>query len=81
MITTTQFKEWLGILGIIVGLIVAAVTWYITMTGIPPRVDRLETVTSELKQRIDRNDIKTDIILDDVKTIKNFILNRHGGND
>lgn len=61
------------------GLAVSGLFWLFTMHGLPPRVERLEITTRELQKRIDRNDIKTDIILDDVKTIKNFLLQRHGG--
>lgn len=57
----------------------AIVFWLVTMYGLPPRVDRLETKVAEHEMRLNQNEIKLDIILDDVKTIKGFILHRHGG--
>ncbi|MBP3513295.1 MAG: hypothetical protein J6J74_02225 [Elusimicrobiaceae bacterium] len=70
-----RIKEWLVLLGIVGGVIM----WFATMYGLPPRVDKLETTVSTMQKQIDRNDVKTDIILDDVKEIKSFLLTRHGG--
>lgn len=53
--------------------------WLVTMYGLPPRVDKLETKVAEHEMRLNQNEVKLDIILDDVKTIKGFILHRHGG--
>lgn len=53
--------------------------WVVTMNGIPPRVTKLEVQVSEHEKRLNQNEVKLDIILDDVKTIKGFILHRHGG--
>lgn len=53
--------------------------WVVTMNGIPPRVTKLEGQVSEHEKRLNQNEVKLDIILDDVKTIKGFILHRHGG--
>lgn len=57
----------------------AIVFWLVTMYGLPPRVDKLETKVAEHEMRLNQNEVKLDIILDDVKTIKGFILHRHGG--
>ncbi|MGN0016771.1 MAG: hypothetical protein ACI37O_05485 [Candidatus Avelusimicrobium sp.] len=70
-----RIKEWLVLLGIVGGVIM----WFATMYGLPPRVDKLETTVGTMQKQIDRNDVKTDIILDDVKEIKSFLLTRHGG--
>lgn len=56
----------------------AVVFWAVTMYGLPPRVDKLENKVAEHEMRLNQNEIKLDIILDDVKTIKGFILHRHG---
>lgn len=68
-------KEWLVLLGILGGVIV----WGVTMHGLPPRVDKLEQTVAEHERRLTESGVKIDIILDDVKTIKGFILQRHGG--
>lgn len=70
-----KIKEWLVLLGIVGGVIM----WFATMYGLPPRVDKLETTVGTMQKQIDRNDVKINIILDDVKTIKSFLLTRHGG--
>lgn len=71
----TKAKEWLVLAGIVGGVIM----WFATMYGLPPRVDRLEEKVSEHENRLSRSDIKLDMIMDDVKTIKSFLLTRHGG--
>lgn len=69
--------------------VVGATTFFIyKMQSLPPRVDKLEqdlsTTRKELtyqintlQSQIDRSATKTDIILEDVKLIKNHILNNH----
>lgn len=71
----SKAKEWLVLAGIVGGVIM----WFATMYGLPPRVDRLEEKVSEHENRLSRSDIKLDMIMDDVKTIKSFLLTRHGG--
>lgn len=71
----SKAKEWLVLSGIIGGVIM----WFATMNSLPPRVDRLEKKVSEHENRLSRADIKLDMIMDDVKTIKGFLLTRHGG--
>jgi len=63
---------------------IAAVTFFIYQTnGLPPRVSKLESDLSMTKQElnsikseIDKNAGKTDIILEDIKIIKNAIVNK-----
>ena len=63
---------------------VAAVTFFIYQTqGLPPRVSKLETdmmrtnqKISEMQTEMGKNSAKTDIILEDVKIIKNAIVNK-----
>lgn len=69
--------------------VVGAVTFFIyKMQDLPPRVDKLEQDLSttrkeltyeinNLKSQMDKNSTKTDIILEDVKIIKNHILINH----
>lgn len=73
-INPSKIRDWLVLLGIAS----AAILWFTTMYGLPPRVEKLETRFSNLEKQIDRNDVKTDIILDDVKTLKSYILSIHG---
>ena len=63
---------------------IAAVTFFIYQTnGLPPRVSKLETdmmktnqKISEMQTEMGKNSAKTDIILEDVKIIKNAIVNK-----
>lgn len=69
--------------------VVGATTFFIyKMQSLPPRVDKLEQDLSStrkeltyqintLQSQIDKSATKTDIILEDVKLIKNYILNNH----
>lgn len=69
--------------------VVGAVSFFIyKMQDLPPRVDKLEQDLSNtrkeltyeinnLKSQMDKNSTKTDIILEDVKIIKNHILINH----
>ncbi len=70
-----KIKEWLVLAGLVGGVI----TWFATMYGLTPRVDKLERTVAEHEKRLTESGVKIDIILDDVKTIKGFILQRHGG--
>ena len=87
---TQQFKEntsfvlnVVKLLSIVIACI-AAVTFFIYQTqGLPPRVSKLETdmiktnqKISEMQTEMGKNGAKTDIILEDVKIIKNAIVNK-----
>lgn len=72
---TETIKEWLVLGGIVGGVVM----WFATMYGLPPRVEKLELTTQEMQKQIDKNDVKTDMILNSVKTIEHFLLYRHGG--
>lgn len=74
-ISPSALKEWL----VLAGLLGGVVLWCVTMYGLPPRVDKLERTVAEHERRLTESGVKIDIILDDVKTIKGFILQRHGG--
>lgn len=87
---TQQFKENTSFVLNIVKLLsiviacIAAVTFFIYQTqGLPPRVSKLETdmiktnqKISEMQAEMGKNSAKTDIILEDVKIIKNAIVNK-----
>ena len=87
---TQQFKENTSFVLNIVKLLsiviacIAAVTFFIYQTqGLPPRVSKLETdmiktnqKISEIQTEMGKNSAKTDIILEDVKIIKNAIINK-----
>lgn len=61
----------------IVCVLLAGIFWLATMDGIPTRVTKLEVEVTEIKQQLSKNDTKTDIILEDIKFIKQIILQQH----
>lgn len=87
---TQQFKENTSFVLNVVKLCsiviacIAAVTFFIYQTqGLPPRVSKLESdmlktnqKISEIQTEMGKNSAKTDIILEDVKIIKNAIINK-----
>ena len=87
---TSQFKDNTSFLLNVVKLssiiiaCIAAVTFFIYQTqGLPPRVSKLESdmlktnqKISEIQTEMGKNSAKTDIILEDVKIIKNAIVNK-----
>ena len=87
---TSQFKDNTSFLLNVVKLAsiiiacIAAVTFFIYQTqGLPPRVSKLESdmlktnqKISEIQTEMGKNSAKTDIILEDVKIIKNAIVNK-----
>lgn len=70
--------------------IVGAVTFFIyKMQDLPPRVDKLEQDLSNtrkelnaeitsLKSQMDKSSAKQDVMLDDLRVIKNYLLNNKG---
>ena len=72
---TDKVKGWVWLAGVIG----AAAFWCFTIYGLPPRVDKLERTVAEHERKMTETGVKVDIILDDVKTIKGFILQRHNG--
>lgn len=75
----------------IAGGIIGAIAFFIyTMQGLPPRVSKLEqdlpamreqlkSEINDLKSQVDKNNAKTDIILDDVKVIKSLMMSKTEG--
>ena len=70
-----NLKNWLWL----AGAVGAAAFWCVTMYGLPPRVDKLEQKVARHEHILTESGVKIDIMLDDIKTIKGFILQRHGG--
>lgn len=83
--TLAAFFKLGGMLLVFIG----AIAFFVYETkGLPPRVSKLEqdfvvlrrelsSEISDLKSHMDKNDVKTDILLDDVKTIKTYIINHN----
>lgn len=59
------------------GLLVTGIFWISTMNGIPARVTTLESDVQAIKVQLNKNDTKTDIILEDTKFIKQLIIQKH----
>lgn len=66
-------RDWLSLLGVLgaVGF------WFFTMYGLPPRVDALEERVRAHEEKLTRQDVKLDIVIDDVKAIKSILMNFH----
>lgn len=68
----------------IIVTVIVAITFFIYQTqGLPPRVSKLEVdmektnkKITEIQTEMSKNNAKTDIILEDVKIIKNAIVNK-----
>ncbi len=73
---TEKIHHWIYLVGVACGVLF----WCFTMYGLPPRVDKLEERVREHDRKLAESTVKIDIILDDVKTIKNHILDFHGRN-
>lgn len=58
-------------------VIITGIFWIFTMNGIPSRVQRLENDVEGIKVQLNKNDTKTDIILEDTKFIKQLIIQKH----
>lgn len=61
----------------IVCILVTGIFWIFTMNGIPARVQKLEVDVEAIKVQLNKNDTKTDIILEDTKFIKQLIIQKH----
>lgn len=71
-------------------VVITAVTFFIyKMQDLPPRVDKLEqdlnetrkefrTDINNLKSQMDKSSAKQDAMLDDLRVIKNYLLNGKG---
>ena len=58
----------------ILSVSMAVLFWFFTVYGLPPRVDKLEARVEQHEQQLSRQDVKMDIVIDDVKTIKSILM-------
>lgn len=65
-----KISPWLTI----ASLICMGLFWLFTINGLPDRVTAVEKTVQVLERKIDKNDIKTDLILDSVKLIQAHLL-------
>lgn len=60
----------------ITAIIMTGIFWIFTMNGIPARVQKLETDVETIKVQLNKNDTKTDIILEDTKFMKQILIQK-----
>lgn len=58
----------------ILTLICMGLFWLFTINGLPHRVEVLESSVKILEKKMEKNDVKTDMILDAVKMIQVHLL-------
>ena len=73
-INPTNIREWLMLVGILWSVLI----WCVSIYGLPDRVSTLEDRMKAQELRAAELNIKIDMVLDDTKTIKSFVLNTHG---
>ena len=73
-INPTSIREWLMLVGILWSVLI----WCVSIYGLPDRVSTLEDRTKAQELRAAELNIKIDMVLDDTKTIKSFVLSTHG---
>ncbi|MCM1339393.1 MAG: hypothetical protein NC191_06955 [Muribaculaceae bacterium] len=62
----------------VLGILLAIAFWFFTIDGIPKRVEKLETDIEIIKTQVNKNDTKIDIMLEDIKFIKQLEMQKHG---
>lgn len=73
-INPTSIREWLMLVGILWSVLI----WCVSIYGLPDRVSTLEDRMKAQELRAAELNIKIDMVLDDTKTIKSFVLSTHG---
>ncbi len=68
------FLQWLSPLITIVTLLIGAVVWVNTMSGIPPRVTKAEERISELEKSQTAMNVKADMTLNAVYEIRSVLM-------
>lgn len=68
-----KFKNGIWVL---CGLLTVAF-WFFTIDGIPKRVTKLEGDIEIIKTQVNKNDTKIDIMLEDIKFIKQLEMQNH----
>lgn len=66
--------QWLSPLITIVTLLIGAIVWINTMSGIPPRVTKAEERISELEKSQTAMNVKADMTLNAVYEIRNVLM-------
>ena len=69
-----HFLQWLSPLITIITLLIGAVVWINTMSGIPPRVTKAEERISELEKSQTALGVKADLTLNAVYEIRNVLM-------
>lgn len=57
--------------------LLAIAFWFFTVDGLPKRVEKLETDIEIIKTQVNKNDTKIDIMLEDIKFIKQLEMQNH----
>lgn len=66
--------QWVSPMLTIVTLLIGAVTWFNTMSGIPPRVTKAEERIAELEKTQTAMNVKADMTLNAVYEIRNVLM-------
>ena len=69
-----HFLQWLSPLITIITLLIGAIVWINTMSGIPPRVTKAEERISELEKSQTAMDVKADMTLKAVYEIRSVLM-------
>lgn len=69
-----QILQWISPLITIATLIIGAVVWVNTMSGIPPRVTKAEERISELEKSQTAMNVKADMTLNAVYEIRSVLM-------
>lgn len=69
-----HFLQWLSPLITIITLLIGAIMWINTMSGIPPRVSKAEERISELEKSQTAMNVKADMTLNAVYEIRSVLM-------
>lgn len=69
-----QFLQWMPPLITVISIIIGAIVWVNTMTGIPPRVTDAEKRISELEKAQTALGVKADLTLNAVYEIRGVLM-------
>jgi uncharacterized membrane protein YagU involved in acid resistance len=69
-----QYLQWLSPLITIITLLIGAIVWINTMSGIPPRVTKAEERISELEKSQTAMNVKADMTLNAIYEIRSVLM-------
>lgn len=69
-----QYLQWISPLITIITLVIGAVVWINTMSGIPPRVTKAEERIRELEKSQTAMNVKADMTLNAVYEIRSVLM-------